>query len=67
MKLKAELAALACTWTYTWDPIFVKMTPHFVVDSEIAWAGYVPPAIQYITNAVCDDEGNAIYGTNTTE
>ena len=45
MKLKSELAALACIWTYKWDPAFVKMTPHIIIDGEIAWAGYVPPAI----------------------
>jgi hypothetical protein len=44
-KLKVELANLACTWTYKWDPKFVEKTPHFIIDGEIAWAGYVPPAI----------------------
>jgi hypothetical protein len=34
---------------------------------EVMWAGYVPPAISIINNAICDKEGNAIYGTNTTE
>ena len=58
---------MACTWAYKWDPVFVKRTPYIIVDGEIAWAGYVPPAIQYITNAVCDHEGNIIHGTNTTE
>ena len=53
-KLKFEVATLACTWTYKWDPVFVKKTPHIIVDGEIAWAGYIPPAIQYITNALCD-------------
>ena len=66
-KLKAELATLACTWTYKWDPLFVKMTPHIIINGEVTWAGYVPPAIQYVTNGVCDKEGNTIYGTNTTE
>jgi len=65
-KLKVELAALACTWTYKWDPDFVKRTPYIVVDGEIVWAGYVPPAIENITTAVCDREGNSVYGTNTT-
>lgn len=64
--LKAELAAIACTWTYKWDPLFVKATPYFVVDGEVAWAGYVPPAIQNITSSICDEEGNVIYGTNGT-
>ena len=63
-KLKAELSALACTFVYKWDPIFVERTPHIIVDWEIVWAGYIPPAIQYISNAVCDEEGNAVYGTN---
>ena len=43
------------------------MTPHIIIDGEIAWAGYVPSAIQYITSTACDKDGNAIYGTNTTE
>jgi hypothetical protein len=45
MKLKSELAVLACTWAYKWDPTFVKMTPHIIIDGEVAWADYVPPAI----------------------
>ena len=65
-KLKVELAHLACTWTYKWDPTFVKMTPHIIINGEIAWAGYVPPAISCVTSAVCDQEGNLIYGTETT-
>jgi hypothetical protein len=44
-KLKAELATLACTWTYKWDPVFVIRTPYLIVGGEIVWAGYVPPAI----------------------
>jgi hypothetical protein len=36
------------------------------LDGDIAWAGYVPPAIQCISNAVCDEDGNVIYRTNTT-
>jgi hypothetical protein len=67
VKLKAEIAALACTWTYKWDPTFIEKTPHIIVGGEVMWAGYVPPAIFTITNAICDKEGNAIYGTNTTE
>lgn len=66
-KLKAEIAAMACTWTYKWDPTFIENTHHIIVGGEVMWAGYVPPPIQYITNGVCDKEGNTIYGTNTTE
>jgi len=44
-KMEVELATFACTWTYKWDPTFVKMTPYIIIDSEIAWAGYVPPVI----------------------
>jgi hypothetical protein len=40
-----ELAALACTWTYKWDPVFVERTPYIVVDDQIVYATYVPPAI----------------------
>jgi hypothetical protein len=66
-KLKVDLAVLACTWTYKWDPLFVKKTPHIIVGGEIVWAGYVPPTIQCISNAICDDDGNLIYATNTTQ
>ena len=65
-KLKAEVAAIACTWAYRWDPAFVKMTPYIIVNGEIAWAGYVPPIIESITTTVADKQGNLIYGTNTT-
>jgi hypothetical protein len=30
-KLKTELAVLACTWTYKWDPNFIEKTPHIIV------------------------------------
>jgi hypothetical protein len=52
---------------YKWDPVFVERTPHVIVEGEIAWAAYVPPAIHTITNAVCDEDGNPVFGTNTTE
>jgi hypothetical protein len=64
--LKADLSALACTYVYKWDPVFVERTPYIIVNDAIAWAGYVPPPIWYVTNAVCDEHGNAVYGTNTT-
>lgn len=64
--MRAEIAAIACTWTYKWDPAFVQRIPYIIVDGEIAWAGYVLPAIESITTAVCDGEGNSIYGSNNT-
>ena len=45
MKLKAELAALAYTWTYKWDKTFIEKTPHIILGGEVMWAGYVPPVI----------------------
>jgi hypothetical protein len=67
VKLKVELAALACIWTYKWDPTFIEKTPHIIMGGEVMWAGYVPPAIFTISNAICDDDGNIIYATNTTQ
>jgi hypothetical protein len=64
--LKVDLSALACTYAYKWDPVFVDRTPYIIVNGEIAWASYVPPPIWHVTSAVCDEQGNVVYGTNTT-
>lgn len=66
-KLNTDTAALACIWNYKWDPDFVRLTPYVIIDEKPYWANYVPPTIFNITRGIVDQDGNVVYGTNTTE
>ncbi len=63
-EVRSEIGALACTWNLKFYPDIIENIPFLYMDGQVVWAGYVPPAIQYVANAVCDAEGNSIIATH---